>query len=213
VFLRVESTEQRLLGAHATRGVYVPARGIAIIACGSGSFSGGGLGAEIAADVLASELGADAIGEAAIRGAFAAAHRMVCAVTELHWLYRGIGVSAVACRLVDQVLVLGRVGGCRAYLLRAGTSRPLTNDAEHELDTAHGTVWRQALGTELAPTVTFCSGDAIPGDMMVLVADTPPRTVLEPALEAAARQSGAAAALALGAALRDVDHVLLSVEP
>lgn len=167
-----------------------------MVADGMGSFSGGGLAAEIAVTLVPSLMARLSPGGPLahlMAGGSTCADRLAMAIrraseciaraADLDDLFRGMGSTIAACVLSEGRLAIAHVGHSRIYLFRNGTLTRLTIDHCLALDTessARASVVTRALGTSgndlLADTRSV---DVHPGDRLLLATDGLHRLVSE----------------------------------
>jgi serine/threonine protein phosphatase PrpC len=143
--------------------------GMAAVADGSGSFSGGGLAAELAVDLLGHHLfRRHAAWESQVLEAFENCNRIILRAIEFDDFYRDMMASVVVALLEGQRLLLAHVGDCRAYRVRGDVIVQLTTD--HTLP-KHPEMLMRALGipTDVEPDAGH--SDVAVGDRFILATD------------------------------------------
>lgn len=111
-----------------------------MIAEGSGSFSGGGLAAELAVDLLPLALSAPSNASQLDRWNDAATrvHESIRRAAQVDRFYRGMTSTFAACQFDGQHVVTGSVGTCRVYRLRNGEFTRVTKEPEPGVSRAAG---------------------------------------------------------------------------
>lgn len=123
--------------------------------------------------------------EQALRGAMAAANRVIFTYSRAHPQHRGMATTQTLAVVQDDVIHVAQIGDSRAYLVRGGTARQITKDQslvqrlvdagelteEEALVSDRRNIILQALGSEasVAPDVYREHADA--GDVLVLCSD------------------------------------------
>jgi protein phosphatase len=183
---RRESNQDSLLVA--------PERGLYAVADGMGGHAAGEVASHIAIEAL-SEVLRDVTFQndrtdpqtaaTRLQDAFVEGNQRICdsVVTRGEW--RGMGTTIVALVTLEDRAVIGHVGDSRAYLLRDGTLRRLTNDHSWVSEQvrmglmtdeeAHRHPMRnivtRALGNRPALDVDINEAEAIPSDVFLLCSD------------------------------------------
>jgi serine/threonine protein phosphatase PrpC len=143
--------------------------GMAAVADGSGSFSGGGLAAELAVDLLGHHLfRRHTSWESQVLEAFDSCNRIILRAIEFDEFYNGMSAAAIVALLEGQRLLLAHVGDCRAYRVRGDVIVQLTTD--HTLP-KHPQVLLRALGIPDAVEPDAGHSDCAVGDRFVLCTD------------------------------------------
>jgi len=183
---RRESNQDSLLVA--------PERGLYAVADGMGGHAAGEVASHIAIEALSEVLHDtasfrdDADAQKAgnrLQDAFVEGNRRICdsVVTRGEW--RGMGTTIVALVTLEDRAIVGHVGDSRAYLLRNGTLRRLTNDHSWVSEQvrmglmtdeeAHRHPMRnivtRALGNRPALDVDINEAEALPSDVFLLCSD------------------------------------------
>ena len=183
---RRESNQDSLLVA--------PERGVYAVADGMGGHAAGEVASHIAIEALSEVLRDDAFLQdspdaktagARLENAFVEGNRRICdsVVTRGEW--RGMGTTIVALVTLEDRVVIGHVGDSRAYLLRDGELRRLTNDHSWVSEQvrmglmtdeeAHRHPMRnivtRALGNRPALDVDISEAEALPSDVFLLCSD------------------------------------------
>lgn len=183
---RRESNQDSLLVA--------PERGLYAVADGMGGHAAGEVASHIAIEALSEVLQDNAFGQEEVdagraagrlQDAFIEGNQRICdsVVTRGEW--RGMGTTIVALVTLKDRAVIGHVGDSRAYLLRNGTLRRLTNDHSWVSEQvrmglmtdeeAHRHPMRnivtRALGNRPALDVEINEADVLPSDVFLLCSD------------------------------------------
>ncbi|HOY67150.1 MAG TPA: protein phosphatase 2C domain-containing protein, partial [Candidatus Ozemobacteraceae bacterium] len=101
------------------------------VADGMGGHAAGEVASRIATDSLRQWLSGahpDGTGQASLEAAFSDANHAIWQHVKMHPECQGMGTTMTAGLIVGSQMVLGHVGDSRAYLLRGGQMRQLTND-------------------------------------------------------------------------------------
>jgi protein phosphatase len=118
--------------ANEDRYALAPELGFYLVADGMGGHAAGQLASRLAAEGAVQALrtleGAAASLTEKLRYAVAAANREIFSATEKKPEYRGMGTTLVALLAGGERIALAHVGDSRAYLVRAGRIRQLTDD-------------------------------------------------------------------------------------
>jgi serine/threonine protein phosphatase PrpC len=183
---RRESNQDSLLVA--------PERGLYAVADGMGGHAAGEVASHIAIEALSEVLRDVAFltdhtdsqtAGTRLQGAFVEGNQRICdsVVTRGEW--RGMGTTIVALVTLGDRAVIGHVGDSRAYLLRDGKLRRLTNDHSWVSEQvrmglmtdeeAHRHPMRnivtRALGNRPALDVDINESEAVPADVFLLCSD------------------------------------------
>jgi serine/threonine protein phosphatase PrpC len=183
---RRESNQDSLLVA--------PERGLYAVADGMGGHAAGEVASHIAIEALSEVLRDVAFltdhtdpqtAGTRLQGAFVEGNQRICdsVVTRGEW--RGMGTTIVALVTLEDRAVIGHVGDSRAYLLRDGKLRRLTNDHSWVSEQvrmglmtdeeAHRHPMRnivtRALGNRPALDVDINESEAVPADVFLLCSD------------------------------------------
>jgi len=183
---RRESNQDSLLVA--------PERGLYAVADGMGGHAAGEVASHIAIEALSEVLRDNAFlrdrtdaqtAGTRLQDAFVEGNRRICdsVVTRGEW--RGMGTTIVALVTLEDRAVIGHVGDSRAYLLRDGELRRLTNDHSWVSEQvrmglmtdeeAHRHPMRnivtRALGNRPALDVDINEAEALPSDVFLLCSD------------------------------------------
>jgi len=183
---RRESNQDSLLVA--------PERGLYAVADGMGGHAAGEVASHIAIEALSEVLRDVAFltdhtdpqtAGTRLQGAFVEGNQRICdsVVTRGEW--RGMGTTIVALVTLEDRAVIGHVGDSRAYLLRDGKLRRLTNDHSWVSEQvrmglmtdeeAHRHPMRnivtRALGNRPALDVDINESEAVPADIFLLCSD------------------------------------------
>ena len=183
---RRESNQDSLLVA--------PERGVYAVADGMGGHAAGEVASHIAIEALSETLVTDSLdGEEIdaqevanrLENAFIEGNRRICDSVVSRGEWRGMGTTIVALITLGHRAVIGHVGDSRAYLLRDGTLRRLTNDHSWVSEQvrmglmtdeeAHRHPMRnivtRALGNRPALDVDISEADVRPTDVFLLCSD------------------------------------------
>jgi len=183
---RRESNQDSLLVA--------PERGLYAVADGMGGHAAGEVASHIAIEALSEVLRDNAFlsdrtdaqtAASRLQEAFVEGNQRICdsVVTRGEW--RGMGTTIVALVTLEDRAVIGHVGDSRAYLLRDGKLRRLTNDhswVSEQVrmglmtdDEAHRHPMRnivtRALGNRPALDVDVNEAESLPADVFLLCSD------------------------------------------
>jgi len=123
--------------------------------------------------------------EQALRGATAAANRVIFTYSRAHPQHRGMATTQTLAVVQDDVIHVAQVGDSRAYLVRGGEARQITKDqslvqrlvdageitAEEALVSDRRNIILQALGSEQNVVPDFYHEPAEAGDVLVLCSD------------------------------------------
>lgn len=153
-------------------GRYYLTESYAAVAEGSGSFSGGGLAADAAVQLLpgilvqlrTEEPGADM--STRIAHAFERTSELIGQIAGLDPSVEGMGCTLVAVFVEGEELFVAHVGDCRAYVLENGTARRLTRD--HVLDDESGVLTRALGHGEGSAQPEICVLRPSPGHRLLL---------------------------------------------
>jgi len=171
-----------------------PERGLFAVADGMGGHAAGEVASHIAIEALSEVLddpppfppGADPREVAErLQGAFLEGNRRICDSVVSRGEWRGMGTTIVALLTLPDRAVIGHVGDSRAYLLRDGMLRRLTNDhswVSEQVrlglmtdDEAHRHPMRnivtRALGNRPALDVEISEAETRPADVFLLCSD------------------------------------------
>lgn len=155
------------------------------VADGMGGYAGGDVAARLALGAIAGALPQAADAAAAVRLAFHNAHRSIAEVAGRNDRWREMGTTLTAAWLLHGRAVIGHVGDSRAYLIRQGHLRQLTQDhsvaaelmrngslTEQEARRhPHRHVLTRALGGAEPPEVDVVEVPLQAGDRLVLCTD------------------------------------------
>jgi|GEM_PF-2486901 len=113
---------------------------LGILAVGHGGFSGGGLAAEVAVDLLPLALSSPGPQDPAQRWNLAGTrvHEAIRRASSIDPFYRGMAAAFAAAHFDGQQVVVGNVGPNRVYRVRGGTISQLTKDPVDEYSGAAG---------------------------------------------------------------------------
>ena len=166
-----------------------PELGLYLVADGMGGHTAGQVASALAADAAVSALraleGATATLTEKLRHAVAAANREIFSAAEEKSELTGMGTTLVALLSGDGRVALAHVGDSRAYLVRGGRIRQLTDDhslvaelvRRHEisphdaLDHPHRHILTRALGVRRSVEPDLAEMTPVPGDVFVLCSD------------------------------------------
>jgi PPM family protein phosphatase len=159
-------------------------KGLYVVCDGMGGARGGEVASQMACERLVA-LAPGSAGKDELRDAIVDADGSIAArsIAEPHLL--GMGTTLTSALINDSTVILGHVGDSRAYLLRAGTLRQLTDDhswvgemvRRGELTAAqaathpHRSVITRALGTEGEAAPDLLEISLEPGDRLMLCSD------------------------------------------
>jgi len=166
-----------------------PELGLYLVADGMGGHSGGRLASQLAAQAAVTALraleGATATLTDKLRYAVAAANREIFATAQKKTELAGMGTTLVALLAGGERIALAHVGDSRAYLVRSGRIRQLTDD--HSLvaelvrrreispraarEHPHRHVLTRALGVRRQGEADLAERTPAPGDVFVLCSD------------------------------------------
>ena len=172
-----------------------PARGLAVLADGMGGYNAGEVASALAVELVSTQLGQwlDQAGAAAQPHAIAdamqtcveRANRAIFQAACENAAYEGMGTTLVALVLHGRTLVLGHIGDSRAYRLRGGVLRQLTNDhslLQEQIDmgliteeeaaySPYRGLLTRAMGAEETVPLDVQTQAVEPGDLYLLCSD------------------------------------------
>lgn len=150
-----------------------------------GGYAGGEVAARLALEAVAEPLPQTPSPAEAVRLAFERAHRRIQEVAGQHAEWREMGTTLTAAWISASRALIGHVGDSRAYLIRQGTARQLTQDHSVAAELVrnghlteqearrhpHRHVLTRALGGDRMPAVDVLEVELLPGDRLVLCTD------------------------------------------
>ncbi|MBM4384066.1 MAG: Stp1/IreP family PP2C-type Ser/Thr phosphatase [Deltaproteobacteria bacterium] len=167
----------------------VPEQGLYLVADGMGGHTAGQIASQLAAEAAARAInaleGASAAPSEKLRMVVTAANRAIYLAAQRQPEYAGMGTTIVAVLAAGERCALAHVGDSRAYLVRRGRIRQLTDDhsivgellRRHEIsaDAArehpHRHVLTRALGVRESVEPDLAELTPAPGDVFVLCSD------------------------------------------
>ena len=167
----------------------VPEHGFYLVADGMGGHTAGQVASQLAAEAAARAIaaleGAPATASEKLRMVVSAANRAIFLAAQRQPEYSGMGTTVVAVLAAGDRCALAHVGDSRAYLVRRGRIRQLTDDhsivgellrrQEISLDAArehpHRHVLTRALGVRESVEPDLAELTPSPGDVFVLCSD------------------------------------------
>jgi protein phosphatase len=163
--------------------------GLSLVADGMGGHSAGQVASALAATSVVGALherkGGDASPAEKLRGAIEDANRAIYSAARQHQEYSGMGTTVVALLVEEGRAAIAHVGDSRAYRVRAGRIRQLTDDhsivgellRRHEItaddarEHPHRHVLTRALGVRGHVQPDLAELTLSPGDLFVLCSD------------------------------------------